>query len=105
VWPTWPISSRNGAFPQSEATLLIKLPGGKTIQAWAVEGDLDPETIASNAFSLEWPPRSGKRASFPEIDKAAWLLLPEARRKILKGQRLLLDELERTFKGKSDRAS
>jgi len=83
----------------------VKQAGGKTIQAWAVEGDLDPETIVSNTFSLEWPPRSGKRTSFPEIDKAAWFGLPAARKKILKGQLPLLDELEGILRNKTEIAS
>jgi predicted NUDIX family NTP pyrophosphohydrolase len=67
--------------------------GGKLVTAWAVEGDLDPGQIRSNEFSLEWPPRSGRLQSFPEIDRAAWFALPLARSKILKGQIPLLEEL------------
>jgi predicted NUDIX family NTP pyrophosphohydrolase len=77
----------------------IKQPGGKTIHAWAVEGPgLDPTAIRSNTFSLEWPPRSGKSREFPEVDRAAWFPLREARTKILKGQLPLLDQLHELFK-------
>ncbi len=63
-----------------------KQPGGKTIAAWACEGDFDTTALRSNTFSLEWPPRSGKIAEFPEVDKAAWLSIDEALAKISKGQ-------------------
>jgi len=71
----------------------IQQSGGKIVHAWAVEGDLDPTTIVSNTFEIEWPPRSGRLQSFPEIDRAAWFALPEAPRKILRGQVPLLEEL------------
>lgn len=60
----------------------IKQKGGKIVQCWAVSGDLDPAAIVSNTFEMEWPPRSGKRKSFPEVDRAAWFSIPEARQKI-----------------------
>jgi predicted NUDIX family NTP pyrophosphohydrolase len=66
-------------------------PGGKRVQAWAAEGDLDPALLCSNDFAMEWPPKSGREARFPEVDRGGWFTLPEARRKILKGQRALLD--------------
>jgi predicted NUDIX family NTP pyrophosphohydrolase len=69
-------------------------PSGKTIFAWAVEGDCDASAIRSNAFTMEWPPRSAKQEEFAEIDRAAWFAIPEARQKILKGQAGFLDELE-----------
>ena len=75
----------------------IRQPGGKTVHAWAVEGDLDPATIVSNTFEIEWPPRSGRLQSFPEIDRGAWFTLPEARCKILRGQSPLLEELAQMF--------
>ena len=71
----------------------IQQSGGKIVHAWAVEGDLDPTAIVSNTFDIEWPPRSGRLQSFPEIDRAAWFALPEATRKILRGQMPLLEEL------------
>jgi predicted NUDIX family NTP pyrophosphohydrolase len=67
---------------------------GKTIQAWAVEGDLDPLTIRSNTFEMEWPPRSGRKQSFPEVDRAAWFSIHDAMEKINPAQRALLVELK-----------
>ncbi len=71
-----------------------KQPGGKRVHAFAVEGDCDPEGIASNSFAMEWPPRSGQTREFPEVDRAAWFDLETARQRILKGQIAFLDELE-----------
>jgi predicted NUDIX family NTP pyrophosphohydrolase len=68
-------------------------PGGKVVQAWAIEGDWDPALIRSNTFEMEWPPRSGRRGTFPEIDRAAWFGSADARRKILKGQTVFVDRL------------
>jgi predicted NUDIX family NTP pyrophosphohydrolase len=73
----------------------VRQAGGKQIFAWAVEGDIDAASVESNRFSLEWPPRSGRMQEFPEIDRAAWLDLASARRKINPGQRPLIDALER----------
>ena len=70
-------------------------PGGKEVLAWAVEGDADPAAIRSNAFSMEWPPRSGRKAEFPEVDRAGWFTMDVARDKILKGQGAFLERLER----------
>jgi predicted NUDIX family NTP pyrophosphohydrolase len=72
----------------------IRQKGGKTVIAWAVEGDLDPAAATSNTFELEWPPRSGRTQEFPEIDRVAWFDLPTARSKIRAAQRPLLDRLE-----------
>jgi predicted NUDIX family NTP pyrophosphohydrolase len=72
----------------------ITQAGGKIVQAWAVEGDVDPAALRSNTFSIEWPPRSGRQQAFPEVDRAAWFPLDEARRKINPAQTALLDELE-----------
>lgn len=71
----------------------LRQPGGKTIQAWAVEGDCDPDRIESNRFRIEWPPRSGRMQEFPEVDRAAWFGMEEARRRILAGQVGFLDQL------------
>ena len=68
-------------------------PGGKIVFAWAVEGDLDPGQIHSNTFLLEWPRGSGRRKEFPEVDRAEWFDIPEAKRRILPGQAGLLDDL------------
>ena len=73
----------------------LKQRGGKLVVAWAVEGDCDAESIKSNLFSMEWPPRSGKRAEFPEVDRAAWFALELAKEKILKSQVGFLEELRR----------
>jgi predicted NUDIX family NTP pyrophosphohydrolase len=64
----------------------IKQPGGKIISVWAVEGDWSTDAIRSNTFSIEWPPKSGQQKEFPEIDRAAWFRLEEARVRIVKGQ-------------------
>ena len=68
-------------------------PGGKVVHVWAVEDDWDPAKLESNTFELEWPPRSGRRQTFPEIDRADWFSIPVARRKILTGQAVFLDRL------------
>lgn len=67
--------------------------GGKVITAWAARGDLDPETVRSNAFTMEWPPRSGNLREFPEIDRAAWFDPPTARQKLVSAQAELVDRL------------
>ena len=72
----------------------IRQKGGKTVIAWALAGDLDPATARSNTFEMEWPPRSGRRRAFPEIDRVDWFDLEAARRKILPAQVPLLDRLE-----------
>ena len=71
----------------------VHQPGGKIVYAWAVEAEVDAQSVVSNTFSLEWPPHSGKTANFPEIDRAEWFPLDLARRRILKGQLPLLDQL------------
>ena len=73
----------------------VRQPGGKVVHAWAVEADFDTSSIASNTFSMEWPPRSGRQQVFPEIDRAEWFPLDVARQKILAGQTPLVDELIR----------
>jgi predicted NUDIX family NTP pyrophosphohydrolase len=60
--------------------------GGKIVTAWAMEGDLDPASINSNTFEIEWPPKSGRKATFPEVDRAAWFSPDEARARILPSQ-------------------
>lgn len=69
--------------------------GGKLVQAWAFEGDCDPEKLKSNTFTMEWPPRSGKNQEFPEVDRAAWFSLSEAKRLINSAQIGFLEELQR----------
>lgn len=77
----------------------IRQKSGKRVLAWALEGNADPAAISSNYFEMEWPPRSGKKSSFPEVDKAAWFSVSEAREKILPAQIPLLEELERLVAG------
>jgi predicted NUDIX family NTP pyrophosphohydrolase len=75
----------------------VNQKNGKTIHAWAFEADLDLTSFASNTFEIEWPPKSGRRRSFPEIDRIAYFALPIAATKILTYQRPLLRELEQRF--------
>jgi len=81
--------------PEGELAALgtAKQPGGKVVTAWAVEGDLDPATARSNTFTLEWPPRSGVMREFPEVDRADWFTLDEARERINPAQAVFLDRL------------
>ncbi len=76
----------------------IRQKSGKVVRAWAVEGDLDPETALSNSFEMEWPPRSGRVQEFPEIDRVDWYELQPARVKIKAAQAPFLDRLERAMK-------
>jgi predicted NUDIX family NTP pyrophosphohydrolase len=70
-----------------------RLAGGKLVSAWAAEGDLDPASVVSNTFTLEWPPRSGVLREFPEVDRAEWFSLAEARRRINPAQVAFLERL------------
>lgn len=72
----------------------VRLRSGKVVHAWALERDLSLAGLASNTFDIEWPPRSGRMQSFPEVDRYAWFQLGEARARINEGQRSLLDALE-----------
>ena len=72
----------------------VRQASGKVITAFAAKGDFDPSTLRSNTFEVEWPPRSGRRATFPEVDRAGWFALAEAREKLIEGQRPLLDRLQ-----------
>ncbi len=76
----------------------VREKGGKVVRAWAIEADCDAAAITSNLFSMEWPPRSGKHADFPEVDKAAWFAPAEARSRINGAQAALIDELERLIR-------
>jgi len=71
----------------------LKQPSGKLVLAWAVQADFEPRTLNSNTFQMEWPPRSGNRQAFPEVDQAAWFPPEVARQKILKGQAPFIDQL------------
>ena len=77
----------------------IRQAGGKHVEAFAVEGDLDPAKVTSNMFELEWPPRSGRWERFPEVIEARWMTIGEARAMILPSQAPLLDALEEKLKG------
>jgi predicted NUDIX family NTP pyrophosphohydrolase len=72
----------------------VRQAGGKTVEAFALEGDLDCAAVRSNAFEMEWPPRSGQRQSFPEVVEARWMTIDEARAMMLPSQLPLLDALE-----------
>jgi len=71
----------------------VRQSGGKLVTAFAIEGDLDAGAIVSGTFEIEWPPRSGSRAEFPEVDRAAWFTLEEARPKLVSAQAAFLDRL------------
>jgi len=89
------LAVEGGIFPLGP----VKQPGGKLVTAWACQMEIATELCASNTFSLEWPPKSGRLQEFPEVDRFAWFGLDEAKIKILLGQRPLLDELEAKLKG------
>ena len=90
------VEEETGAKPSGPFVALdpVRQAGGKVVFAWAVESDFDPATLRSNVFEMEWPPRSGRRQAFPEVDRAEWFSLEKAARKILKGQLPLLRQLE-----------
>ncbi len=71
----------------------VKQRGHKIVYVWALEGDYDPGTLRSNEFEMEWPPRSGRTARFPEVDRAAWFDIATAREKIVAAQRRFLDDV------------
>lgn len=76
----------------------VRQAGGKWVEAFAVEGDLDPAKITSIHFEMEWPPRSGERQSFPEVEEARWMTLEEARKFMLPSQLPILDALQERHK-------
>jgi predicted NUDIX family NTP pyrophosphohydrolase len=89
-----------GFLPEGSFVALtpVKQPGGKIVHAWAARGNCDAKTIVSNIFSIEWPPRSGKRQEFPEVDRAGWFTMDVAKEKILKGQVDFLEQLSQMVK-------
>ena len=91
-----------GALVQGDFRSLGELvqPGRKIVTAWAIEGDFDPADLKSNLFEMEWPPKSGRRQSFPEVDRAQWFSPAEARGKILKGQSEFISRLLAAIGGK-----
>ena len=72
----------------------VRQKNRKVVSAWAAEGDVDASAVRSNTFEMEWPPRSGKRQEFPEIDRAEWFPLAQARVKLIEAQTAFLDRLE-----------
>ncbi len=84
-----------GAVPEGALTPLgeFKVTSGKLLVAFALEGEFDPAALVSNSFEMEWPPRSGQRQSFPEVDRAAWFGLEAARTRLHLGQRPLIEAL------------
>jgi predicted NUDIX family NTP pyrophosphohydrolase len=91
-----------GHEPQGTALSLgsLRQAGGKLVHAWAVEDDWDPQRLVSNTFEMEWPPKSGRTETFPEVDAATWFGLEAARRKILKSQAQFIDRLEKVLSGR-----
>jgi predicted NUDIX family NTP pyrophosphohydrolase len=92
-----------GVVPQGPFTPLgsIRQKGGKVVEAWAFQGDCDVAQIQTNTFTIEWPPRSGKQQSFPEVDKAAFYGITEAKEKMNPAQVAFLDRLQETLGGNS----
>ena len=84
------------SFAGEELTELgsVRQKAGKVVHCWAAEADFDPATLRSNSFSIEWPPRSGREREFPEVDRAEWFGIEEARRKIVAAQAEFLDRLK-----------
>ena len=76
----------------------LRQKSGKRITAWAFEGDADPSLLVSNSFEMEWPPRSGRLQSFPEVDRLGWFDLATARRKLIGGQAPFVDALEQSLR-------
>ncbi|MGQ7791016.1 NUDIX domain-containing protein [Faunimonas sp. B44] len=97
-------SEELGAVPDGAFVPLgrVRQRGGKDVEAFALEADFDVSHIRSNTFEMEWPPRSGLKQAFPEVDRAEWFALPLARRKILGSQLPILDRLERACRGEPD---
>lgn len=85
-----------GTLPQGDFLVLgeVRQKGGKRVLAWAFEAEFDPVHLHSNTFELEWPPRSGRRQSYPEIDRAAWFTPEEARERVLAAQQPFIDRLQ-----------
>jgi len=75
----------------------FRLPSGKRLHVWAVEGECDPAALRSNLFEMEWPPRSGRTGQFPEVDRGGWFDRAQALRKIAAGQRPVLEKLYAEF--------
>jgi predicted NUDIX family NTP pyrophosphohydrolase len=96
------LEEETGARVQGDFLSLGELvqPGRKIVSAWAVEGDFDPSDLKSNLFEMEWPPKSGRKQSFPEVDRAQWFSPADARQKILKGQSEFITRLLEVIGGR-----
>ena len=90
------VEEETGARPSGTFIALspVRQTGGKIVHVWAIESDFDPASLKSNLFEMEWPPKSGNRRSFPEVDRAAWFDLETAGRKILPSQAVVLQHLQ-----------
>jgi predicted NUDIX family NTP pyrophosphohydrolase len=102
-----PVEAALREFEEETGTRLTSIPfelakvrqaGGKLVEAFAIEGDLDAGAITSNDFEVEWPPRSGRMERFPECEEARWMSLAQARKLMLPSQLPLLDALEAKLK-------
>jgi predicted NUDIX family NTP pyrophosphohydrolase len=90
------VEEETGARPSGDFIALspVRQTGGKIVHVWAIESDFDPASLKSNLFEMEWPPKSGNRRSFPEVDRAAWFDLETAGSKILPSQAIVLHHLQ-----------
>lgn len=93
-----------GVVPKRPFTALapVKLKSGKIVHAWAFEGDCDPDSITSNTFTIEWPPRSGRQQEFPEIDRAGFFNVEDAKRKLNPAQVPLITELDQIIRDQAN---
>ena len=101
------VEEETGARPAGTFIALspVRQTGGKIVHVWAVESDFDPASLKSNLFEMEWPPKSGNRRSFPEVDRAAWFDLEIAGRKILPSQAIVLQHLHDRLRETVERAT
>jgi predicted NUDIX family NTP pyrophosphohydrolase len=100
------VEEETGARPSGTFIALapVRQTGGKIVHVWAIESDFDPASLKSNLFEMEWPPKSGNRRSFPEVDRAAWFDLETAGRKILPSQAIVLKHLHDRLRETVERA-
>jgi len=100
------VEEETGARPAGNFIALspFRQTGGKIVHVWAIESDFDPASLTSNQFEMEWPPKSGNRRSFPEVDRAAWFDLETAGRKILPSQAIVLQHLQDRIRQTAGRA-
>lgn len=98
-----PLRQPDGSLPISLGSVVQK--GGKLVHAWAIEGNVEPNTARSNLFEMEWPPHSGRRAAFPEVDRVAWFAPAEARRRLKPAQIAFIDRLIAAVDGAGRRST